>query len=49
MNFDFSARVDRVEPSATLAISNLASELEAQGEDVVDLFYAATELVEALA
>lgn len=37
MNFDFSARVDRVEPSATLAISNLASELEAQGEDVVDL------------
>ncbi|KAB1188964.1 MULTISPECIES: pyridoxal phosphate-dependent aminotransferase [Haloferax] len=37
MNFDFSERVGRVEPSATLAISNLASELEAQGEDVVDL------------
>ncbi|RDZ46714.1 aspartate aminotransferase [Haloferax sp. Atlit-10N] len=37
MNFDFSDRVGRVEPSATLAISNLASELEAQGEDVVDL------------
>jgi aspartate aminotransferase len=35
--FDFAARVDRVEPSATLAISNLASELEAQGKDVVDL------------
>ncbi|WP_410765225.1 pyridoxal phosphate-dependent aminotransferase [Haloferax sp. DFSO60] len=37
MNFDFSDRVGRVEPSATLAISNLASELEAEGEDVVDL------------
>ncbi|KAB1191964.1 aminotransferase class I/II-fold pyridoxal phosphate-dependent enzyme [Haloferax sp. MBLA0076] len=37
MNFEFSERVGRVEPSATLAISNLASELEAQGEDVVDL------------
>jgi aspartate aminotransferase len=35
--FDFAARVERVEPSATLAISNLASELEAQGKDVVDL------------
>jgi aspartate aminotransferase len=35
--FDFAARVGRVEPSATLAISNLASELEAQGKDVVDL------------
>ncbi|WP_129115032.1 pyridoxal phosphate-dependent aminotransferase [Halegenticoccus tardaugens] len=34
---EFAARVGRVEPSATLAISNLASELEAQGEDVVDL------------
>ena len=35
--FDFAARVDRVEPSATLAISNLAAELEAEGKDVVDL------------
>ena len=34
---DFSDRVGRVEPSATLAISNLASELEADGVDVVDL------------
>ena len=37
MSFDFAARVERVEPSATLAISNKASELEAQGVDVVDL------------
>jgi aspartate aminotransferase len=35
--FDFAGRVGRVEPSATLAISNLASELEAEGKDVVDL------------
>ncbi|WP_256390585.1 pyridoxal phosphate-dependent aminotransferase [Natronoarchaeum rubrum] len=34
---DFADRVQRVEPSATLAISNLASELEAEGADVVDL------------
>jgi aspartate aminotransferase len=34
---DFSDRVQRVEPSATLAVSNLASELEAEGVDVVDL------------
>nr|WP_247374187.1 pyridoxal phosphate-dependent aminotransferase [Halorientalis brevis] len=34
---DFASRVRRVEPSATLAISNLASELEADGVDVVDL------------
>ncbi len=33
----FSDRIRRVEPSATLAISNLASELEADGADVVDL------------
>jgi aspartate aminotransferase len=33
----FAERVQRVEPSATLAISNLASELEAGGADVVDL------------
>ncbi|MEF8780961.1 MAG: pyridoxal phosphate-dependent aminotransferase [Haloferacaceae archaeon] len=33
----FAARVERVEPSATLAVSNLASELEAEGADVVDL------------
>ncbi|MBB6645275.1 pyridoxal phosphate-dependent aminotransferase [Halobellus ruber] len=37
MSFDFAARVERVEPSATLAISNKASELEAAGVDVVDL------------
>ena len=37
MNFDFAARVGRVEPSATIAISNLAGELEADGVDVVDL------------
>ncbi|NHN58196.1 pyridoxal phosphate-dependent aminotransferase [Halorussus rarus] len=37
MNMDFSDRIQRVEPSATLAISNLASELEAEGADVVDL------------
>jgi aspartate aminotransferase len=34
---DFAARVERVEPSATLAISNKAAELEAEGKDVVDL------------
>jgi aspartate aminotransferase len=33
----FADRVQRVEPSATLAISNKASALEAEGEDVVDL------------
>ncbi|RXK49500.1 pyridoxal phosphate-dependent aminotransferase [Halorientalis pallida] len=37
MNMDFASRVQRVEPSATLAISNLAAELEADGVDVVDL------------
>ncbi|MFB6092622.1 MAG: pyridoxal phosphate-dependent aminotransferase, partial [Haloquadratum sp.] len=37
MSFDFASRVERVEPSATLAISNKASELEADGVDVVDL------------
>ena len=36
-DFDFAGRVGRVEPSATLAISNLANELEADGIDVVDL------------
>ncbi len=36
-DLSFSERVQRVEPSATLAISNLASELEAEGADVVDL------------
>ncbi|SHG81951.1 pyridoxal phosphate-dependent aminotransferase [Halobaculum gomorrense] len=35
--YDFAARVDRVEPSATLAISNAANELEEAGHDVVDL------------
>ena len=34
---DFAARVERIEPSATVAISNKASELEADGVDVVDL------------
>ncbi|GAA5430743.1 aspartate aminotransferase [Haloarcula japonica] len=34
---DFASRVERVEPSATLAISNKAAELEAEGKDVVDL------------
>ncbi len=33
----FADRLERVEPSATLAISNLASQLEADGVDVVDL------------
>ncbi|UIO99338.1 pyridoxal phosphate-dependent aminotransferase [Halobaculum sp. CBA1158] len=35
--YDFAERVGRVEPSATLAISNAANELEAEGHDVVDL------------
>lgn len=34
---EFADRVTRVEPSATLAISDLASQLEADGADVVDL------------
>jgi aspartate aminotransferase len=34
---EFAGRVHRVEPSATLAISNKAAELEADGVDVVDL------------
>ncbi|CCQ32765.1 Aspartate aminotransferase protein [Halorhabdus tiamatea SARL4B] len=34
---DFAERITRVEPSATIAISNLAAELEADGVDVVDL------------
>ena len=37
MNLDFADRVERVEPSATIAISNLSAELEADGVDVVDL------------
>ncbi len=37
MERNFAARVERVEPSATLAISTKASELEAEGADVVDL------------
>ncbi|WP_323192697.1 pyridoxal phosphate-dependent aminotransferase [Halostella sp. PRR32] len=37
MSMDFADRVERVEPSATLAISNKASKLEAEGVDVVDL------------
>ena len=32
----FAERVGRVEPSATLAVSNLASELRADGVDVID-------------
>ena len=34
---NFAERVERVEPSATLAISQAAGELEAEGADVVDL------------
>ena len=37
MTMDFASRVGRVEPSATLAISNKAAQLEAEGKDVVDL------------
>jgi len=37
MTRTFADRVGRVEPSATLAISNKAAELEAAGTDVVDL------------
>ncbi len=37
MNVEFSDRITRVEPSATLAISQLAADLEAEGADVVDL------------
>ncbi|WP_169051808.1 pyridoxal phosphate-dependent aminotransferase [Halorhabdus amylolytica] len=37
MHMDFAERVTRVEPSATIAISNLAAELESEGVDVVDL------------
>ena len=36
-DFTFADRVERVSPSATLAISNKASKLEADGVDVVDL------------
>ncbi|WP_436901655.1 pyridoxal phosphate-dependent aminotransferase [Halovenus halobia] len=35
--YDITDRVERVSPSATLAISNKAAELEAEGVDVVDL------------
>ncbi|MFO8114921.1 MAG: pyridoxal phosphate-dependent aminotransferase [Halorubrum sp.] len=35
--YEFSDRIGRVEPSATLAISNLAAEKEAEGADIVDL------------
>jgi len=37
MTMEFSTRVERVDPSATLAIGNRANELEADGVDVVDL------------
>jgi len=37
MSFEYAARVQRVEPSATLAVSNLAKELSAEGADIVDL------------
>ncbi len=37
MSMKFTDRVSRVEPSATLAISQLATELEDDGADVVDL------------
>jgi aspartate aminotransferase len=36
MTQEFSARIKRVEPSATIAIGNKASKLEADGVDVVD-------------
>ena len=36
-SIDIAERIDRVEPSATLAISGLAKELTASGADVVDL------------
>ncbi|RAW44665.1 pyridoxal phosphate-dependent aminotransferase [Halorubrum sp. 48-1-W] len=35
--YDYSDRIGRVEPSATLAISNLAAEKAAEGADIVDL------------
>jgi len=35
--YDYSDRIERVEPSATLAISNLAAERKAEGADVIDL------------
>ncbi|SDQ33750.1 pyridoxal phosphate-dependent aminotransferase [Natronobacterium texcoconense] len=37
MSMEFTDRLTRVEPSATLAISALATELENEGKDVVDL------------
>ncbi|WP_280536396.1 pyridoxal phosphate-dependent aminotransferase [Halopenitus sp. POP-27] len=37
MTDDYTDRIQRVEPSATLAISNLAAEKEAEGADIVDL------------
>jgi len=37
MKMEFTTRVNRIEPSATVAISDRASELEADGVDVVDL------------
>jgi aspartate aminotransferase len=37
MSHELAARVDRVEPSATFAISNAANALRAEGVDVVDL------------
>ena len=37
MTLEFADRVERIEPSATVAISNEASQLEAEGVDVVDL------------
>ncbi len=37
MNMDVAERIQRVEPSATLAISTLAKELRATGADVIDL------------
>lgn len=37
MTMDVSERISRVEPSATLAISSLAKELESEGADIIDL------------
>ena len=36
-DWEFSERVGRVEPSATVAVGNKASALEEEGVDVVDL------------
>jgi aspartate aminotransferase len=37
MTISLSQKIDRIKPSATIAVSNKASELKAQGEDILDL------------